>query len=297
MAPPEADTSEDSVFDVEAAIAEFLADPERLSLPLPHMTTGQRRHARKIAEGNPELKCESFGFGAERQLHIFKKGFVPEASGAANADAALNAKNNFSDVPNTFDVTPMKVRNTFIHIEEGDAVDERMVQTMPRDMFRQKLSNEAPDAVHAAALEPATGFLLADATRDASGGFLSLPPPPLQPAPAELGVCTILPAPPASAAGAPLLAPGTPILVEGLVKAPAFNGLLGVVQGYEQETGRYNVCLSSSAFPSGVQSAKIKGENLRQAMPSPPRYCKSGVDDSPLIPGGVVTPLRLTALV
>lgn len=62
----------DALFDVERAIEEFLADADCTSLELPHMTTGQRKHARRVAERHSELRCVSFGFGPERQLHILK---------------------------------------------------------------------------------------------------------------------------------------------------------------------------------------------------------------------------------
>jgi len=366
---PEADKSEDGDFDVDAALAAFLANAAQLTLELPHMTTGQRRHARKLVESHPELKCESYGFGEERQLHIFKKGFG-ESTNNQNSGPAVNVKNTFIDdwiapedapEPVVFRSMPLQgsksplqdaiegeskvdvssisdassqagagqqpsaevatlatvaaaagngralprwpkelqpeVRNTFIHIE-GDSLDERMVQTMPHGMFRQNVSHEAA----AADAETIIGFAPAEGTSTCGGS--SPPPPPLQPAPAGLAASVDMPAPPASTAGDPLLAPGTQILVEGLVRAPAFNGLNGVVQFYEEETGRYSVLLASPCVPTGVQWAKIKGENLRLAAPPP--YCAMGAEvmqepvlaaETPLVPGLVATPLRLTALV
>merc|ERR1719373_328167 len=64
--------SEGDTIDVETLVDEFLADPERSFLELPRMTTGQRKQARRIAEQHPRLKCESFGFAADRRLHLFK---------------------------------------------------------------------------------------------------------------------------------------------------------------------------------------------------------------------------------
>merc|ERR1711879_933565 len=58
---------------------------------------------------------------------------------------------------------------------------------------------------------------------------------------------------------------GTEVIIEGLVKAPSFNGALGVVQSFDVESGRYNVLLDGGS--PGQRWAKIKGENLRQASP------------------------------
>lgn len=60
-------------FDIEVAIANFLADETSSSLELPHMTTGQRKQTKKAVDRHPGLTCESYGFGQERQLHLFKK--------------------------------------------------------------------------------------------------------------------------------------------------------------------------------------------------------------------------------
>jgi len=290
---PEADASEDGSFDVEAAITNFVADLDRLSLELPHMTTGQRRHARKVVEHNPDLKCESYGFGSERQLHIFKKGFTDCPSKLPRGAPAVNVKNTFIDDW----VAPegqlqAEVRNTFIHIEEDSmATDERIIQTMPRDMFRQNVKREASVTT---IVEPRMGLAIAVGSSTMGMGGLSSTPPatPSKPAPAEQAEQAQSPAPTATS----LLAPGTQIMVEGLVKAPAFNGLTGAVQFYEQDTGRYNVLLSSPAVAGGVQRAKLKGENLR--LVAPPPYSAMGTEDLPrLVPTTVATPLRLTALV
>jgi len=72
-----------ATFDVEAAIGAFLADPQRSTLELPHMSTEDRKRARRLAERHAELTCESFGFGADRQLHIFKA--TPQAGPAGQA--------------------------------------------------------------------------------------------------------------------------------------------------------------------------------------------------------------------
>merc|ERR1719359_1510999 len=55
---------------------------------------------------------------------------------------------------------------------------------------------------------------------------------------------------------------GTAVVIEGLVKAPVFNGACGTVHSLDAESGRYNVFLATPT-PSGQRWAKIKGENLR----------------------------------
>jgi len=276
----EADSHTEAGFDVEAVIASFLEDPGQTSLSLPQMTTGQRRHARKIVESNMELTCESYGFGADRQLHIFKKG--EDFAHASNSSTKkVNVKNTFIDDW----ITP-------------DDAPERIVQTMPRDMFRQHVNEEAASAELAEA-KPATGLLLADFVGAKCGGFLSFPPPPPS-QPMAFGHSTtavVAPRPVMSAGAASTLPAGTQIMVEGLVKAPAFNGLIGVVQYFEEETSRYSVLLSSPAASGGAQQAKIKCDNLR--LLAPPPFCTTGAPESLLMPMpvGLATPLRLTALV
>lgn len=76
--------------DLESLIQEFLADDSRSTLGLPHMTTGQRKQTKKLVEQHPGLRCESFGLGQERQLHLFKAsdGAAGAPSSAAVAPAA-----------------------------------------------------------------------------------------------------------------------------------------------------------------------------------------------------------------
>merc|ERR1719359_347478 len=58
---------------------------------------------------------------------------------------------------------------------------------------------------------------------------------------------------------------GDLVVVEGLMKCPAFNGLSAIVQAWDNEAGRYEVLLAS---PGGFQQAKIKEENLRLVLPA-----------------------------
>jgi len=245
------------VFDVAAVLSEFLADEARTELQLPHMTTGQRKQAKKLADEYPEIRCESFGFGPERRLHFFKQGPSPanregaspkknstddseERPSSASTSASGRASPlNMSALDDFEPLAPeLSVRNTFIHIEGTGISDERVIRSMPHGMFRQCLQEEV-----AASTTPAT---------DAVPKGINSPPP-------------------SSEAPKNIFAPGSEIFVEGLTKFPAFNGLHGKVQSLDEESGRYNVLLVSHDGSAG-QCAKIKAENLRIRVPPPPAF-------------------------
>merc|ERR1712232_183723 len=61
------------------------------------------------------------------------------------------------------------------------------------------------------------------------------------------------------------LSPGTVVIIDGLTKAPQFNGWHGVVEGYEPETDRYDVRLVSLGAPDFKQNAEVRRENLQVA--------------------------------
>lgn len=243
--------------DIADVVAEFAADPRQASLELPHMTTGQRKAAKKLLENYPELRCESYGFGPERQLHLFKK-----CADHAEQEVQVKASEQKCDMSPLGPVRclssstdgqetvlpamdkELQVRNTFIHFDKS--VDQRVVQSMPHGMFKQ--------------------CLLAESSRGATG----------YETPTTMGCNT-----PTSVSEADLhelmclpieeekrwsLCPGALVVVEGLVKAAAFNGRSAVVQSFDEESGRYSILLASS---SGSQEAKIKEENLRVVLPCP----------------------------
>jgi len=236
------------------AIAEFLADPARTSFELPHMTTGQRKHARRVADQCPEIKCESYGFGPDRRLHFFKdaKAFMrrndaekepSESTEAASPNLSRTSSEERGSALDDLDAdgrshSPelIRVRNTFINVESASPVDERVVQSMPHGMFSSCWLVEA-------------GLPLAQSP--------------------QLGAACIAP-PPAAAAPNDIFTEGSEIIVEGLTRCPAFNGLRGTVQSFDEEAGRYNVLLETDG--SSVQYAKIRAENLRLGVPPPPPF-------------------------
>ncbi|CAK0831382.1 unnamed protein product [Prorocentrum cordatum] len=73
---------------LEAIINEFVADADKVELELPRsLTAAQRKEAKRLADQNKALKCESYGFGEDRRLHLFKK----------EARKELKVKNTFID--------------------------------------------------------------------------------------------------------------------------------------------------------------------------------------------------------
>merc|ERR1712224_927989 len=132
-----------------------------------------------------------------------------------------------------------QVRNTFIHFD-GAPADKRAVQSMPHGMFKQCISAESS--------QEATGY---DTPSTPSEGDVEAMPLLLD----EAQDRQSLP-----------ISVGAIVVVEGLVKVPAFNGCSAVVESWDEATGRYNILLASLC---GSQQAKIKEENLRLVLPCP----------------------------
>jgi hypothetical protein len=312
------------------------------------MTTGQRKQAKKIADLHPELSCVSYGFGQERQLHLFKKAKGNEVAFsnmgrefACAKDQVLDTgmpgvsvKNTFIDdwiaadiskeetepgatrsmpprlprlmesctvgSPDKLDLSPIKesaieeaspdvstaassagssvgsprslhrdllslamgfrpppgleVRNTFVHFDSVPSPSaHRAVQSMPRDMFRSCLLEEVLSNLNERA-KLSTGLLHAEVPEASSR-------------PVPLDLQSALPLATPALATQHVLAPGTKVVIDGLVKAPAFNGLSGIVQSLDEETGRHNILLSYPA--GGHKTAKVKAENLVIVEPTP----------------------------
>jgi hypothetical protein len=292
-----------SGFDVASTIVDFLADPSKDSLELPQMSAGQRKETKKIMEQYPQLRCESYGFGVDRQMHIFKRSASSAAQDERSATSAVSIKNTFIDgwlaaepeplvfrslqapfntdnldffsgarnvgqLDGSSDCStsasgegvsdslsrpafnscnssplsekreiqmPMQVRNTFIHVQT-ESIDERAVQSMPHGMFGQFIAKET-------------------AQRDSNGQSGSA------------FVEAVLSPPESHETPHMTFSPGAFVVVEGLVKSPAFNGLSAVVQNWDEASGRYNILIARTN--SACQQAKIKQENLRLLLPSP----------------------------
>mmetsp|Transcript_91994 Transcript_91994/g.295882 ORF Transcript_91994/g.295882 Transcript_91994/m.295882 type:complete len:227 (+) Transcript_91994:55-735(+) len=179
-----ADEIADDGYDVEGAVASFVADRFRTVLELPRMTTGQRKLARKIAESHPELTCESYGLAAERRLHLFKDGAAraaaPAAEGSPMAGSTIDA------------MTPAySVKNTFIDDLVGDAAREPLVfrsipvrLSAPADAFPYTRSNSGCSAsLEAPSTVPYIPYTRSNSSSSAVEGISASPALPLSPAP------------------------------------------------------------------------------------------------------------------
>jgi len=213
-----------SCFDVEMAIAGFLADPSRATLELPcSLGAEQRKHAKKVAEKHRGLWCASFGLGKERKVHLFKR--------TSEESAGLSVKNTFID--------------DWIDTDR-EGPDERLVQSLPHNMFGHILSAEQSSPA-----APTEDNLEAPALSSVSKDV----PLPLAPLP-NLDGDTLV--------EDQVFALGTEVIIDGLLKAPSFNGSRGSVESWDEAIGRYNVLLASAAA-GGQRWAKIKSENLQHA--------------------------------
>jgi len=80
------------------------------------------------------------------------------------------------------------------------------------------------------------------------------------------------PAVPASRRTLPEICAGTEVEVEGLSRLPEFNGRVGVVIFWEQESGRYDVALRERTGVLNSRTVKVKRENIRPLPPPPPSF-------------------------
>lgn len=264
--------------DMESMIAEFLADVACATLELPQMTTGQRKQVKKVVDGHHDLRCESYGLGQERRLHLFKKASEsidklsesrlplgaqfdlpsivncsrpdcspPDCSTRASSSTSTPSPGSpvltFSEMPFPADsLSDLQVRNTFIHFDDMSA-DQRAVQSMPHNMFAQ--------------------CLLAESVGEPAAAASAAPSPAAAPV-AEVAEC---------------LARGSEVIIVGLTKLPAFNGLHGVVKSFDEESGRYSILFAPTEGSKMQKLAKVKGENLRLSAPPAPRFPPTIVTD------------------
>jgi len=247
-------------FDLGSAIAGLLFDEGCNSLELPTgLTAEQRKQARLVADQHPELKCESYGFGADRQLHVFKKSattcirvkntFV-DGWAASTGDENAGDQIIFRSVPVNLCHHPLYSRGkagdgklelpplctkasrwVALECRQEAALILDDVATITSERLKQK------EAGSPCVLADAASGVLKERTEEHP-----LAPP---------GIFNQLPL-------------GALVVIQGLIKAPAFNSCVGVVHSVDAKTGRYDVFLTS---PSGCGRhwAKVKYENLRRA--------------------------------
>jgi hypothetical protein len=231
-----------SSFDVEMAIADFLADPSRACLELPcSLNAEQRKQAKKLAEQHADIKCESFGLGNDRKVHLFK---------------LMSGRNSMPGCS----PQGVSIKNTFIDDWIGDACkgpNERCVQSMPHNMFCQCLSVEEASCA-ASTMEDSEVLASSSVSTATSSGASDLD---CESRWADVDLLE-----------EQVFALGSDVVIDGLIKAPSFNGSCGTVKSWDAESGRYNVLLWAAVGKDGQQWAKIKSENLRQFQPSPQHY-------------------------
>jgi len=315
-------------FDLEAAIANLLSDDGSRSLELPSNLTPEQRNQGKLIAGQfPELKCESYGFGADRRLHIFKK----------NATTCVRVRNTFVEGWAAFDDEENESNAIIFRSEPGNLWERaalysarhhrggklelpplckrpsRPVTPEMRPEPVQKI--EDPDTEYYEIVLPGGEKLGVDLDIDSlqvwnigvSGMIptwnMEHPQTQVEEGDVIIEVNHIknnieavvgeirkssemklslqhhkfvkeVPALPLHPAVPPgrfdTFSIGAMVVIQGLVRAPAFNGRVGVVHSLDSETGRYDVLLAcpSSAVESKPQWTKVKYENLRLAAPS-----------------------------
>jgi len=234
-----------------------------------------------INEGSPKFPlADAFSLQGQKQVDGYKSLPVEErGSGGvrSSADALPTLLGGF------------KVRNTFIHIDTVSP-DDRSVQSMPHDMFRQCLQEEMTRIdVAGTACE---GQDKADASAD------------IHHAPQQDSL-------PRTFEGSNMFKPGTQVIIQGLTKIPAFNGQSGIVERLDETTGRYSVKLTTGG-PGIPKFAKVKADNLCVLALSSPvpltstctmaqgavqAYFGSYCDTSESVGANPTTQLKLTALV
>mmetsp|Transcript_65197 Transcript_65197/g.155668 ORF Transcript_65197/g.155668 Transcript_65197/m.155668 type:complete len:360 (+) Transcript_65197:134-1213(+) len=122
-------------FDAAMTLANFLSNATETALELPPMTAAQRREVKELAAKYPTLRCESYGFGADRQLHLFKS---QAKAGPPAIDRTVSPLSPLSPT----EQPALRVRNTFIDgwiANEADAEEAEPVifRSMPPQLCAQ----------------------------------------------------------------------------------------------------------------------------------------------------------------
>jgi len=131
------------------------------------------------------------------------------------------------------------MRGTFVHVDGVGLLDQQTVQSMP--WLLQQRSHQTP-VQKTCTVDHVLGQWQGSHVHTTQIA-------------AEVGTGVL---------AQPYLPSGTEVMIDGLVKSPAFNGLHGTVESFDHESGRYNVRLQSC--DDEHQLAKIKIENLRWMM-------------------------------
>lgn len=211
---------EDAVFrEFEASLTAFVADASCTSLQLPHMTTGQRKRARKLGEAVPGVVCESFGFGPERRLYLLKKGASNKSSAAAERRQLPASARERVAAGCTRDPRPAAVADASIAGAQWAAAPPTMPPTATPALAVPAASDAAETAVAAVAAEATSATATAAQPPAAAAAAAALkaavlapavasPLPPV-PAPVSAAAAPSMPTAPAPEAVPPPTAPNT----------------------------------------------------------------------------------------
>lgn len=264
--------SANTELDLETIITWFAGDESCISHALPtSLSAEQRQLSKQIAKRFPNLHCESYGFGSERRLHLFKKRAHGVKTRIKNTfiDAWVEAVETKStstplarslpaDLRNVLEavVVPMKPERSppslENHCPQMDGGQDVPICSTPSPCLSPNnlRSLEAPRLLqHSSQSESKDEPPLIDAD---AYGFAPTAPPPMSPG----NVMT--------------LAAGTAVEIDGLLRRPDFNGAAGIVISWDPIMRRYNILLESSGDGAVPRQVKAKRENLRLRTPPPP---------------------------
>lgn len=224
---------------------------------------------KQAAEKHAGVKCESFGFGKDRRVHLFKTEPSQELlvrNTFIDGFAEKRPEALFSTAPTELP-TLLRRRHALPETLEEPVSPKIFLQTgewlFPADEPQQRLSVKdlvgkppglrSPDA---SKLPVRNTFIEVKVAAEDRRAVQSLPHGMFR---RQLLAEAL--AEPAELAKATELATGSEVIIVGLVKLPAFNGQRASVESFDAATGRYNVLLSASI--AGVpRQAKVKRENL-----------------------------------
>jgi hypothetical protein len=299
----------DGKLDLEVVIARFAGDDSRISHALPaSLSSEQRQLAKKLVGLHPQLDCESYGFGPERQLHLFKKR-------AGCHGVRMRVKNTFIDAwlesgdgklrnSPVFRSLPSDLRRAVVVALVAPVSDRAESAKDDMDLVEHDDDNVQICSTPSPCTSPKMlGFpsvpSLAEVYDPSGTEFMTSPrraqpseqvPAPLtdasgRPPPMALkaqSIASVMDAsqrltpapppgpPPVSPCNVAMLAQGTEVEIDGLLQRPDFNGLSGTVQSWDPILRRYNILLCRQPGHGGQRYVKTKRENLRIKPPPPP---------------------------
>jgi hypothetical protein len=258
---------------LEDVVARFADDDSLPSYVFPSsLSIEQRQFAKTAVRRYANVRCESYGFGAERKLHLFKKREVFNIVGDASMPECVR----------------MRVKNTFIDawLDDGEAKCScsPVIRSLPADLrslvgSTASVASEIQEAIDAASTgkphqsckKHPLSIQVADEFSTAVGCVCRTPsscnsPKQVQELGRSAGINVAAP-PPTSPNNVVMLLEGTEVETDGLTQQPAFNGLTGTVQSWDSAMRRYDVLLDT---PSGLRRVKLKRSNLKPRLPPPP---------------------------